>query len=202
VPVTLTTVALLCFMAATLPAVVARLLPPVPRPGADLVAGAVVVPGTGRVRRGTAWRLTPAARRRLWAGMELARARGLPLVVSGGARHGDGPTEAALMGARAARQAPELTVIEEGGSANTWESAVNCAAVLRRHGVPQVAVVTDRPHLTRAVLSFQRQGLAVEAVAASRLPSPAWMPSTGALTMLPELWYEWLALFWYELRYF
>ncbi len=199
---TVTTVLLLCFMAATLPLVVRWLLPPVPRPEPGLTLGAVVVPGAARVRHGSAWRLSPAGRRRLWAGIEQARARGLPLLVSGGARRGDGPAEAALMGARAARQAPELTVIEEGASHSTWENAVNCAAVLRRRGITDVVVVTDRPHLTRAVLSFQRQGLRVEPVAASRLPAPAWMPSTGALIMLPELWYEWAALCWYELRYF
>lgn len=199
---TVTTVLLLCFMAATLPLVVRWLLPPVPRPEPGLSPGAVVVPGAARVRHGSAWRLSPAGRRRLWAGIEQARARGLPLLVSGGVRRGEGPAEAALMGARSARQAPELAVIEEGASRNTWENAVNCAAVLRRHGITDVVVVTDRPHLTRAVLSFQRQGLRVEPAAASRLPTPAWMPSTGALIMLPELWYEWLALLWYELRHF
>lgn len=199
---TVTTVLLLCFMGATLPAVVRWLLPPVPAPETEPAPGAVVVLGTGRFRRGAAWRLSPAARRRLWTGTEAARARGLPLLVSGGVGHPGGPTEAALMGARLARQAPELTVIEEGTSTNTWQSAVQAAAVLRRHGIREVAVVTDRPHLTRAVLSFRCQGLNVDPVASSRLPAPAWVPSTGALVMLPELWFEWLALLWYELRYF
>jgi hypothetical protein len=26
------------------------------------------------------------------------------------------------------------------------------------------------------------------------------MPSAGALLLLPEIWYEWLALIWYQLR--
>jgi uncharacterized SAM-binding protein YcdF (DUF218 family) len=199
---TVITALLLCFMAATLPLVVRWLLPPVPRADPLSHPRAVVVPGAARVRHGTAWRLSAAGRRRLWAGIEQARARGLPLVVSGGVRHRQGPTEAALMGARTARQAPELTVTEESASRSTWDNAVNCAALLRRQGIRDVVVVTDRPHLTRAVLSFQRQGLRVEAVGASALPTPAWMPSTGALSMLPELWYEWLALGWYELRHF
>ena len=37
--------------------------------------------------------------------------------------------------------------------------------------------------------------------AASRLPSPEWMPSAGALAMLPEIYYEWLAILWYYARY-
>lgn len=193
---------LLCLMAATVPWVVGRLLPPVPPSRGTGRPGAVVVPGAARVRQGDAWRLSPAARRRLWVGIEQARWRALPLVVSGGAHNGRGPAEASLMAARAARQAPELTVIEETESHSTWGNAVHCAELLAARGTDEVVVVTDRPHLTRAALSFQRQGLAVEPVAATRLPVPAWMPSTDALIMLPDLWHEWLALAWYELRYF
>lgn len=199
---TTTAALLLCLMAATLPAVVGWLLPPLPESSVDGVPGAVVVLGGGCVRQESRWRMTASSRRRLLAGIEQARERGLPLVLSGGGCGDNGPSEAALMAALAGERAPELEVLQEDKSANTWENAAYSRELLRRRGIGRVVLVTDRPHLTRATLCFQRHGLAVEPVPSSRLPSPAWVPSTGALNMLPELWYEWAALAWYEMRYF
>ena len=154
---------------------------------------------------GEQWRLNAAGRRRLEAGIAEARRRGLPLLLSGGGKSEvseQAPSEADLMARLAARVAPELVVMRERHSRNTWENAVRSAELLAARRIDHVVVVTDRPHLTRAVLCFRARGLRVEPVAASALPSPGWVPSTAALAMLPELWYEWAALFWYELKYF
>jgi uncharacterized SAM-binding protein YcdF (DUF218 family) len=93
-----------------------------------------------------------------------------------------------------------LTVWLEERSRNTRENARNSAALLQRKGINQILLVTDRAHMTRAMLSFQRAGIEVLVAPVERLPSPAWMPSAGALLLLPEIWYEWLALLWYEVR--
>lgn len=199
---TVTAALLLCLMAATLPAVVGWLLPPLPESSVDGAPGAVVVLGGGCVKQESRWLMAASSRRRLLAGIEQARNRGLPLVLSGGACRQGAPAEAALMAALAGDRAPELEVLQEDKSTNTWENAAYSAELLRHRGIDRVVLVTDRPHLTRATLCFQRHGLGVEPVASTRLPSPVWMPSTGALTMLPELWYEWAALAWYEMRYF
>ncbi|MGB1409476.1 YdcF family protein, partial [Alloalcanivorax venustensis] len=90
----------------------------------------------------------------------------------------------------------------EPNSRSTWENARNTAALLRPLGVKSVVVVTDRAHMPRAILCFQRHGLRVEAVALESLPKPAWAPSAGALSQVPVIWREWAALIWYHLRYF
>lgn len=192
-------IVLICLMSATFPAVVRRLLPPVPEVGADLRPGVVVVPGAARRKTRGGWQPGPAARRRLKAGIAEARRRGLPLLVSGGTAE---PSEAELMARLAERVAPDVTVIRETGSRNTWENAALSAALLARRRVTGIVLVTDRPHLPRATLCFRAQGLEVLPVASSGLPNAGWIPSTAALAMLPELWYEWAALFWYELKYF
>lgn len=198
-------IVLICLMSATFPAVVRRLLPPLPQAGEAVSPGAVVVPGARRLYRDGAWQISAAGRRRLERGIAEARRRGLPLLVSGGGRergdHG-GPPEAGLMAELVARVAPDVTVIRESGSRNTWENARESADLLRQRRIGEILLVTDRPHLTRATLCFQARGLRVLPLASSQLPEAGWVPSTAALAMLPELWYEWAALFWYELKYF
>lgn len=200
-----TAMLLVLLMSATFPAVVRRLLPPLPEGSEVDWPAMVVVPGADVRRKAGLWQLTAAGRRRLERGIAEARLRGLPLLVSGGgrSRHGDdAPSEADLMAELVARVAPEIAVVRETRSRNTWENAGECADLLRQRGIAEILLITDRPHLTRATLCFRARGLKVLPLASSRLPLAGWVPSTAALAMLPELWYEWAALFWYELKYF
>jgi hypothetical protein len=34
-----------------------------------------------------------------------------------------------------------------------------------------------------------------------RLPVSGWVPTAAALALIPEIWYEWLALLWYGVRW-
>ncbi|MBB4284811.1 YdcF family protein [Roseospira goensis] len=102
-----------------------------------------------------------AMRRRVRAAAALAQATpGARLVLSGGAgkRHPAGvPSEARLMAALAVQvgATPACLLLEE-RSSNTLGNAAHSLAVLARHGLPdRVVVVTDRPHLRRALWCFR-----------------------------------------------
>lgn len=201
----LTWLALMVLVGATLPAIVRGLLPPMPRRISGVTPQAVVVLGAGRRQRNGEFSLTTRGLRRLELAARLAHEHGLPLVASGGLKlHGQGgeePSEADLMVEQVRRRWSNLTVLKESDSRNTWENAVNTAVLLAQHHVDEVILVSDRSHLPRALLCFQSQGILAQAAWQKRLPKQAWRPSAGALSLLPEIWYEWLALVWYHLRY-
>ncbi|KZX61656.1 MULTISPECIES: YdcF family protein [unclassified Alcanivorax] len=201
----LTYLVLLVLVGGTLPAVVRSLLPPLPRRITGITPQAVVVLGAGRRQRNGQFSLTTRGLRRLQLAAELAHEHGLPLLVSGGISgtpHADDePTEAQLMAELVRRRWPTMTVLEEGESRNTWENAVHCGELLGQRGIDEIILVSDRSHLPRALLCFQSQGVMAQAAWRKRLPKQEWVPSAGALSMVPEIWYEWLALVWYHLRY-
>ena len=92
-------------------------------------------------------------------------------------------------------------VIKEARSRNTWENACFSSELLAERGMDEVMLISDRAHLPRALLCFQSQGVLAQAAWSKRLPKQEWVPSAGALSMVPEIWYEWLALVWYHVRY-
>ena len=177
------------------------MMPPLPPAELDGPPQAVVVLGAGRQRRGDGYRVPASGLRRANAGMQVARNLGLPLLISGGCADRQGPSEAALMAEALRHRWPQVPWLEE-QSRTTWENARYSAALLREQGIQRVVLVTDRAHLCRAVLSFQAQGLEVAPHAATETPSPEWMPSAGALALIPEIYYEWAALVVYRLRHF
>lgn len=192
----------LLLVSATLPACVRLFYPPLPAGAADHGAGAVVVLAGGVGQRAGRWRVSDASLRRLEHGAAEARRRTLPLLISGGDGDGnpDSPAEASMMAGHldAARFA-DLWLETE--SHNTWANARYSAEILRQKGVSRVVLVTDREHMTRGMLCFQEQGIEVIPEPVDRLPAPDWQPSTAALSVLPSIWYEWVALVWYQLRY-
>lgn len=191
----------LLLVAGTLPAMVRQLYPPLPRRRTEaLLPRCVVVLGGGVVGRGLQRRSSRVGLRRLALALTEARQRQLPLLISGGGKteRGSQASEAKLLADIS--EGYGITLWLEERSRNTWENARNSAAVLQRKGVAQVLLVTDRAHMTRAMLVFRRAGIEVVAAPVEVLPAQAWMPSAGALLLLPGIWYEWLALLWYEIR--
>ncbi len=92
------------------------------------------------------------------------------LVLSGGygKRHPPGAmSEARLMAALVARESvpSDIPLLMEERSSDTLGNAWHSLALLEGHAVARVIVVTDRPHLTRALWCFRwaarRRGLAV-----------------------------------------
>jgi uncharacterized SAM-binding protein YcdF (DUF218 family) len=189
----------LLLVAGTLPMMVRQLYPPLPVRHSAAAPECVVVLGGGIVGHGGQRRPASASLRRLAWAIHLAREHNLPLMISGGGTGcAEGDSEARLLAGAA--EGYGLTLWLEERSRTTLENARNSAALLHKKGIDRVLLVTDRPHMTRAVLCFRRTGLEVQAAPLDRLPTPAWMPSAGALALLPEIWYEWLALLWYEIR--
>lgn len=203
VPMTVLVLAL-ALIAATLPALVWGLHPPLPAVTAG-PAGAVVVLGAGRRPAGDGYALNTDSLTRLQKGLSEARQRHLPLLLSGGAHRRPkvrpARSEAALMAAEVQRLWPDADPILEPDSGNTWENARNSARLLADHGIDSVVLVTHRAHLPRAMLCFQAQGIQVIPVPAESMPTPAWLPSAGVLAQVPMIWREWLALLWYHVKY-
>jgi uncharacterized SAM-binding protein YcdF (DUF218 family) len=190
----------LLLVAGTLPVLVRQLYPPLPSRRPEVPPACVVVLGAGIVGSDSRRRSSHTGLRRMARALEEARQRRLPLLISGG---GPGQQRGLISEARLLAQAAEgygLTLWLEERSRNTLENARNSAAMLQRKGITSVLLVTDRAHMTRAMLCFRQQGLEVQPAALDRLPTPVWMPSAGALSLLPEIWYEWLALLWYQLH--
>ncbi len=202
----ITAVVGVALVGATLPAVVRQFYPPAPAPAGRGEPAVVVVLGAGRQHHGDGYRLTATGLRRLHRGVEEARRRDLPLLLSGGAEdrvpRDPDDSEAGMMAVEARRLWPGARIEIEPASRSTWENAVNSAAQLRRRGIDSVLLVTDRVHQPRALLSFRRQGLTARPAAVDTLPEAAWVPSAGALAEVPVIWREWAALIWYRLRYF
>ncbi|WP_232802440.1 YdcF family protein [Alloalcanivorax mobilis] len=195
----------LVLIAATLPALVRQLYPPLPPVAGGDDPAAVVVLGAGRRPAGEGYAPNATGLRRLHLGLGEARRRGLPLLLSGGAS-GRTParqanSEASLLASEARRLAPDIALMLEPESRNTWENATLSAALLREKGIDRVVLVTDRAHMPRAMLCFQAQGIRVTPVSVPAIPDPAWLPSAAALSQVPLIWREWLALLWYHVKY-
>ena len=135
----------------------------------------------------------------------LARASGLPLLVTGGQPGGGTHAEGELM-ARTLKEEFGLTVRwVENTSLTTWENARHSAPLLHEAGINRIALVSHAWHLRRAVPLFEAQGFHVlpagTQFARTRvddvfdlIPSPAGLrDSTFAL-------HEWLGILWYKLR--
>ena len=191
----------LLLVVATVPACVRMFYPPLPAAEAVSGAGAVVVLAGGSVRRAGHWTPTDASLRRLALGMAVARTEGLPLLLSGGDgdRRPETPTEAALMSELVPDDLGEVWL--EQRSHNTYTNARYSADLLRERGIDTVILVTDREHMTRAQMCFHWHDIKVIMRPLDRLPRDgAWVPSTAALALLPAIWYEWVALAWYQLK--
>ncbi len=128
----------------------------------------------------------------------LSRHSGLPVLVTGGLRQVDSPSEAELM--RQALQDEWGISVRwvEDRALNTYQSAQASAALLRQAGVQQVWLVMHPFDVRRAIADFDRAGI-VARPAITLLPTGEggwmrWVPSAAALENTRYAVYEWLAL--------
>ncbi len=117
----------------------------------------------------------PLSMQRLTGAAMVARATGLPVLISGGPVAGGEPAVADLM-ADTFETAFGLPVKwRENESANTCENARLSAAILRKAGIDSALVVTHSWHMPRAVLSFARAGYPI-------VPAPLHGEHKGGIT--------------------
>ncbi len=139
------------------------------------------------------------------AGAQLARATGLPILVSGGGMREGAPSLAALMTASLHEDFGLAVTWQEDRSQDTWQNAAKSAAILREAGIDSVYVVTHAWHMRRAMIAFRAAGL--RAVAAplgmERGPPIAWQTFVPHVSSWQASYYamhEWIGCAWYALR--
>ena len=139
------------------------------------------------------------------AGARLARATGLPILVSGGPADLDAPSLAALMTVSLHEDFGLAVTWQEDRSQDTWQNAARTAVILHRAGVDCVYVVTHAWHMRRALIAFRAAGL--RAVAApfgmEHVPPVAWRMLVPHVSSWQKSYYalhEWIGCAWYALR--
>lgn len=168
-------------------------------------AQAIVVLGAGRYREAPEYGGDTASVPtlvRLRYAAKLHRETGLPILVTGGKPDGGDISEADAMRRVLADDFGVAVHWVEGESNNTAENAKFSAALLRRHGVTRIILVTHADHMRRAARSFAATGLDV-APAATLFERG----SPTLLDFVPQGYgkvraamHEWIGMAWYSLR--
>ena len=141
-----------------------------------------------------------AAMERVRYGAWLHRQLGLPVLITG--KNGEYMAQA---------MEDELGVAPrwlEHESANTHQHVGRSQPLLRAAGIERIFLVTHYWHMPRAMAAFGQSDLEVVAAPMAfrdtdqRWADPRWfVPATGALTMTPLIFHEWIGRVWYRLRY-
>jgi uncharacterized SAM-binding protein YcdF (DUF218 family) len=109
-------------------------------------------------------------------GARVARATGLPVLVSGGTVRGDTATEAAVMREALEQEYGVAVRWVEDLSRNTQQNAQQSALILKRDNVTRVVLVAHAFDMRRARAEFQAAGLEV-------VPAPTFVPSSGRVVL-------------------
>lgn len=153
------------------------------------LADAIVVLGAGRDQGDAAWtedQPSALAIERLRYAARLARASGLPVLISGGLHFGKPPSEAAIMADVLDEDFSVATRWQESQSRTTWENAQFSREILAAEKINRVVVVTQAFHMARARWSFEQQGFAVVPAPVGSLakldarPDAGWLPDGKA----------------------
>ncbi|MGH8381376.1 YdcF family protein [Pseudomonas sp.] len=174
-------------------------------------ADAIVVLGAGRERGDPAWDFvdqpTGVAMERLRYAAQLAKASGLPLLISGGLHYGTPPSEAQLMADALQRDLGVSVRWKEERSRTTWENAQMSAQILLPQGIKRVVVVTQAWHMQRSRWSFEQAGFAVVPAPVGFLgreharPFGGWLPENKSIWQSGQLLNEAVGLLGYRLFY-
>jgi uncharacterized SAM-binding protein YcdF (DUF218 family) len=170
--------------------------------GKPVEAQAIVILGAGvRLNAPEYGSSAPSATTlvRLVYGARVARATGLPVLVSGS------HYEAAAMAAFLQRELGITPRWVETHSHDTRQNAVNSAAMLEHEGIHRVVLVTSSAHMVRALREFQASGLSVVAAPAELwtrrdLGPLVWVPNADALVRAQRALYEVLGWFAQSIR--
>lgn len=121
----------------------------------------------------------------------------LPVVMSGGRTHGlKYPSEAQVAQDAFARQqaAIQFTLLEE-NSTNTYESAMQVAAIARERRARNLFLVTSEVHMLRALAAYRGQGLDPVPFPVISVPRGPWelrdfLPSVRGVELTAKALYE------------
>ncbi len=179
-------------------------LPLVPPPGAR--PAAIVILG-GNVLHGAhgAVSVGDLTLERLRAGARLARKLGLPILVTGGSLGRDEPPVAQLMAQSLKQDFGVPATWIETAAKDTWQNARFSEAILRRHHIGSIYLVTHAWHMRRSLIAFAPLAVTVTAAPTQTDPAPffAWhnfLPQVAAWRMSYFALHEWIGCAYYELR--
>lgn len=167
--------------------------PPDDPPQAIVILSAELVRSAGTA----ASTVGPLTLERERAGAALARRTGLPVLVSGGPAEDAGDTLAAAMARSLAEDFATPVRWQEPNSADTWENAVDSAALLHAEGIHSVYLVTHAWHMRRALGAFTQAGLQATAAPVRLDPPPhlraeALVPRVSAWMVSYYALHEWI----------
>lgn len=142
---------------------------------------------------------------RLRYAARLARASGLPVLVTGGKPGGGHLAEGEIMRRILQSEYGITAHWVEDAAHTTWDNARYSAQILKPAGIRRIALVTHAWHLRRAQPQFEAQGLAVTPAgiqfssieldnALDIVPTPAGLRDSAFAL------HEWLGILWYKLR--
>lgn len=173
-------------------------------------ADAIVILGGGREPADAAWGADQPslfAMQRVRYAARLAKASGLPILVSGGLHFGRPPSEAHIMADTLQLDFGLQTRWLEERSRTTWENALFSAEMLQAEGIHRIVLVTDAWHMQRSRWSFERTGFEVIPApegfysAKQDMPLKGWLPESRAFGQNTQLLNEFLGLWLYPLSY-
>lgn len=173
-------------------------------------AQAIVVLGAGRNYDAPEYGGDTASKfglERMRYAAHLHRLTGLPILVTGGAPHGETPAEATIMKDVLVNDFRVPVKWVEDRSLTTSENARYSRIILEQAHVRRAYLVTHAWHMPRSVLAFEQAGIAViPAPTAFVTPWPiergayAWLPSAHALQTSYYALHEIGGRMWYKLR--
>ncbi|MFZ5593023.1 MAG: YdcF family protein [Pseudomonadota bacterium] len=173
-------------------------------------AQAIVVLGAGRNYGAPEYGRDTASKfglERLRYGAHLHRLTNLPILVTGGAPHGETSAEARIMKDVLVNDFRVAVKWVEDKSLTTFENARYSRPFLEQAHIRRVYLVTHAWHMPRSVLAFERAGIAViPAPTGFVTPWPiergafAWLPSAHALQTSYHALHEIGGWMWYKLR--
>ncbi|PTQ67446.1 YdcF family protein [Pseudomonas sp. GV071] len=154
-------------------------------------ADAIVVLGAGRERDDPAWggdQASHLAVERVRYAARLAKASGLPVLISGGKPYGEAVSEAALMADVMSQDLGVPVRWQEGQSNTTWENAQLSATILHAAGIQRVVLVTQAAHMPRSRWCFEQAGLQVVSAPVGFISVPNQRPLGGWLPESKTMW--------------
>ena len=176
----------------------------------DHDVGAIVVLSAGAYRHAIEYggdTVGGVTLERLRYGARLQRRTGLPMLVTGGRGLAGHPSLAELMATALDESFGVSPRWVETAAANTYQNAVNSAAILRSQGIAKIYLVTHGWHMRRSVAAFEAVGLQVVPAPTRQVRPPGYtppffVPTVASLGDSARAIHEWLGLAWYRIVYF